>query len=507
MKLPLIIVLIIIAGFAIYYFTRESGSEQGLTKTFTGGGVQAKGSLMGKVVDEKGTAVSSVIVNISGKTAQTNDNGWFTLENVNAGESIVTLSKTGFATAYKKVSIKAGNTTFTDAVINKIDLVTAISAVNGGTVNNTKGAAVIIPTNALTDLNNNDYTGTANIQLTSFNASSESDINAFPGNFKGINLEGSIVDIKSYCFMDVNILDQNGNQLRLKPSKNSTITCPVPESMSQEALNKGTVPLWYFDTAAGTWREEGEAVYDPSTGSFTGDVSHFTPWNIDITRPAAYISGKVVDSNNKPIENAEVKAWSDGWQSVSLTGPDGRFTRLSVEPGVNFKYKVSKDVKESIIFTSSQLSINQEEDVGVISFDAPVLTITLNWNSQVNLGSELIILTEERDYKVDYYTRSAIGASLDAVSINNAGPEVMTITKLQQGRYRFNVNQYVGYGTFSTYGLEVTLSIPNKGIYKYTPSTTQAQGTDVWMVFEINVTASGNITAREINDYATMLSK
>jgi hypothetical protein len=285
--------------------------------------------------------------------------------------------------------------------------------------------------------------------------------------------------------------------------------------MQTEAAIMGTCPLWYFDTSSGIWRQEGQGTYDSATGSFVGTVSHFSTWNYDIWNPAAYVSGRIVDSSGNPVQGAQVKFWGLGWyrqrwaSGETYTGEDGRFNRVPVEVGVVFKYQASKGGHKSTVLQAGSLELNQEYDVGDIVLDAPMIQITLTWGENPrDLDSHLAAkLADGDNFHVYYSSEGSLSSSpyanLDTDDTTSYGPEVTSISRLRSGTYRYSVRHYAGDGTIATSSAEVNVVIPDVGIYRYTPPAGQAAGTDIWRVFDIVIDSGRVTTVNPINDYVT----
>jgi hypothetical protein len=317
--------------------------------------------------------------------------------------------------------------------------------------------------------------------------------------------------------MDMSIVSQSGDPLQLASGSNGTITVPVPLSMRIEAQNLGTCPMWYFDTSTGSWRIEGVGTYDAISGTFVGNISHFSTWNFDYLYQSAFISGRVIDSNGTAVQGAQVKCWTDGWYQVmwesgeTSTGADGKFKRIPVEAGVLFNYRARKSGYQSEILQILRiLAVGEEYDVGDIVLDAPVAQTTLTWGENPrDLDSHLAArLAGNVSFHIYYSQLGSIDsdpyADLDTDDTSGFGPEVVSISRLRQGTYRYSVRHYAGDGNISTSGAEVNAVIPDVGIFRFRPPTTQPAGTDIWRVFDMVVDSNGRVTAvNPINDYVT----
>ncbi|MCW4044211.1 MAG: hypothetical protein NWE94_01675 [Candidatus Bathyarchaeota archaeon] len=489
------------------------------TPTPTGGtSIVTYGVLIGTVVDTSGSALSDVTVSISGKTSSTNDQGWFSVANVLPGsKQVVKFTKNGYATTYKVTNIYSGESNFVEVTLSPADTTVTFDAAQGITITTVDNARLVIAANSLRTLQNTLYTGMAEATVTSFDPSNEMEANAFPGEYLGKSAaDQTISPIKSFGFMEVSITSQSGEQLQLASGQNATIQIKVPYSMQSEAAALGTCPMWYFDPATGVWQEEGQGTYDAASGSFTGTVSHFSTWNFDIRYPAAYVSGRVVDSNGNPVQGAQVKCWGTGWyqqrwaSGETETKADGTFTRIPVEVGVTFKYQASKGGHKSTVFQAGPLVQNEEYNVGDIVIDAPVIQITLTWGlTPEDLDSHLAAkLDGGGTFHVYYWEEGSLTstpfANLDTDDTDSYGPEVISISKLRPGTYQYSVRHFDGEGKIATSNAEVNLVIPNKGIYRFTPPSNQPSGTDIWIVFSMVIDSTGKVTTvNTINSYVT----
>jgi len=480
------------------------------------GGTENYGVVMGKVTDTAGTALGGVMVTVGGQTADTNDQGWFSIANVAPGDRVpVKFSKNGYATTYQVTEVRVGGSSFVEAPMGAVDVSQSISTASGGTTTTPDGGGLEIGANSLVDSQGNPFSGTANITLTVFDPSDDIEANAFPGEYIGISAAGETVPIKSYGFMDVSVT--GSGDLQLAAGETATIKIPVPVSMQEEAASMGTCPLWYFDTETGYWQEEGQGTYDPASGCFVGTITHFSVWNGDTSFDRAWIDGRVVDSLGNPVQCARVKCWgskhegrSGRWNSGETCTPeDGTFHRIPVESGVVFKCQASKGGQKGPIYTFGPFTSGTENYVGDILLDAPVIQITLTWGANPSdLDSHLTWRHNSDTFHVYYTTKGSLSsepyANLDTDDTTSYGPEVTSIGRLRAGTYRYSVRHYDGTGTIQTSGAVVNAVIEGVGIYRFTPPAGQPGGTDIWRIVDIVVATNGEVTAvNPINDYVT----
>jgi len=480
-----------------------------------GGGTATYGVVMGTVVDAAGTYLGGVAATIGLRTTTTNDQGWFSLSEVAAGTSVqVRFLKDGYATTYRTVAVSAGQSSFVEAAMVAIDGGQTFNAADGAAVATADGGAVVIPPNAIVTSTGSPYSGPVGVALTSFDPTDEQEMLAFPGEYVGVSTSGSTVPIKSFGFIDVTLTDPAGQPLQLGSGQSSQITVPVPPSMRAEAEALGTCPMWYYDVSTSTWREQGQGTYDATLGAFVGTVSHFTTWNFDVSYPRAYISGRVIDSTGAPVQGAEVRCWGKGWtwarwaSGETKTAADGTFDRIPVECTVIVNYRAAKGGHKSANLTTGPLECGLEYAVGDIVLDSPSVQAILTWGTNPSdLDSHLVGPTGLGMFHVSYVDKGSLGgepyANLDTDDTTSYGPEVVSISRLRAGTYRYSVRHFAGSGTIETSGARIELIIPAQGIRRFTPPAGQPSGTDIWRVFDLIFDPISGITVQPINDYAT----
>lgn len=475
------------------------------------------GVVMGKITDALGNPMSNVTVSIGDQITRTNDQGWFSIASVTPGSSkLMTFQREGYVTNYRVGNVSQGSSVFTEVTLCEIDEVETINGADGGIVTVFDGGSVEIDPNSLVNSQGQPFAGTAHVSITTFDPSDEEQVRAFPGEYLGIDTTGQLVPIRSFGFMDISVVSQTGERLQLAQGKNATISIPVPLSMQADASTLGTCPLWYFDSSTGTWHEQGLGTYDDMLGCFTAQITHFSTWNFDIRYPAAYLSGRVVDSNSNPVQGAQVACWGTGWcqqrwaSGETYTVANGTFKRIPVEIGVVFKYQASKGGHKSAIQYAGPLNQGEEHNVGDIVLDAPQIQITLIWGlNPSDLDSHLTARLEGNfTFHVYYNDEGSLieepYANLDTDDTTGYGPEIVSISTLRAGTYRYAVRHFAGQENISTSGAEVSLLLPGLGIYRFTPSAGQAAGTDIWRVFDLVIDSSGRVTSfTTLNDYVT----
>jgi hypothetical protein len=122
-------------------------------------------------------------------------------------------------------------------------------------------------------------------------------------------------------------------ELKLRTGKQAAIRYAIPAALQASA--PATIPLWYYDSELGKWKEEGSATRNGDY--YEGMVSHFSYWNFDhpvTVTDQATITGKVVlaDDNTTPVYGAQVVA-----TGVSYAGYTTTYTNSSGEFSISVK--------------------------------------------------------------------------------------------------------------------------------------------------------------------------
>ncbi|MEZ4986159.1 MAG: hypothetical protein R2795_14165 [Saprospiraceae bacterium] len=173
-----------------------------------------------------------------------------------------------------------------------------ITSGTGGTID-VAGATVQFPADAFANASGSLYNGEVRVFAQWLNPVAENLGNIMPGALYGVNTDGEEVLMTSMGMLAVELEDANGNPLQLAGGRKATLSFPIPAALQSHASNE--IPLWYFDETDGIWIEEGKATLQD--GVYTGQVSHFTYWNVDFPTgsPLVQINGCVSYADGTPV--------------------------------------------------------------------------------------------------------------------------------------------------------------------------------------------------------------
>jgi hypothetical protein len=349
-------------------------------------------------------------------------------------------------------------------------------------------------------------TGNIKVAMTPINPAV--DIATMPGDLTALSA-GAQVPIESFGALGVQLSDAAGAALNLRAGQTATIRIPVA---SRDASTPGTMPLFYFDTATGLWVQEGTATLAGAAPNqyYQGTVTHFSTWNADRVLDTIRYTGCLVDANGARVGLA--RAYGEG---INYSGA----SNAVVDALGNFTIPIRRSSTATLIALSGAL-ITNTVSVGPYATDFTSTTcltlgavgsgvsIKLTWGLvPSDLDSHLITPSGTH---ISYSNRGGLAAApfanLDVDDTDSYGPEVVTISKLMVGTYKYYVENYRGQasGLFSNSSARVELSVPNRTTELYTvPTVGESTATNDWVLFEMDVDSACNITVRRTNILST----
>ena len=466
--------------------------------------VPALASASGRAVDAtNGQGVANVRVTIGSRSTTTDATGAFTLAGVAASEraTVVFESSTHAETA-RVVALGTSGSTDIQARLVRVGVATDVAVAAGGTVTVPSSTArVVLPASAVQRANGSIPTGNMTVRVTPINPAVDS--STMPGDFTTL-VAGAPASIDSFGALGVTLRDAAGEALNLRPGSTSTIRIPLG---SRSANPPATIPLFYFDNATGRWIQEGSAtlVGSGATAYYEGTVTHFSTWNADRVSETVRVTGCVADVAGARIANAQVG--SDG---VDYSGTS---SAVSVAGG-SFTIAIRRNSQATLVALSAGTLTNTVR-VGPFSSDTVLtdclalgsagagVTMKLTWGAAPSdLDSYLYLPSGTRVY---YSNKGSLLAApytnLDVDDTSSYGPEVITVTRLMVGTYKYAINNYSGQGSgfIGQSGARVELNIPGRPAELFVPPIgTESASTNWWLLFELDVDAQCNVVVRRL---------
>jgi len=261
-------------------------------------------SVSGIVTTTDGEAMPEVTVRYNNTNYYTDENGYFKIENVKAGEDggILKFEAGDYFENYKYFIPTANRQSFMRVHMVNRDITGKISGSAGGSLTLPGEGRIEFPESAFVDENNVSYEGEVSVYAHWFDPSSSAFSPSMPGDLRAIQSNGEQAQLATYGMMAVELESSNGSELQLADGKKATLTFPVPNFLLNNAPS--TIETWSLNESTVYWEEEDVATLEGNT--YVAEVSHFSFWNCDAPFPLVNITGKVVDQDGNPLKYARI---------------------------------------------------------------------------------------------------------------------------------------------------------------------------------------------------------
>lgn len=258
---------------------------------------------MGRIVDQSSIPLDNVNITIGNKTAITDNNGMFVINDVSVKERLgfITAQKPGYLKGMRSVVPTTG-TNMINIMLVAETLVSTVASGSSSEVTLSNGAKVSFD-GAFKDENGNAYSGNVDVYMYHLETSNPAIEAIMPGNLQAENANGEERVLVSYGMLNVELKGASGEKLNIADGSVAQIELPI--NPAQNGVAPATIPLWHFDEVSGVWMEDGEATL--VGGKYQGEVSHFSWWNWDAPFPAVILCINAVDANNNPLANLDIK--------------------------------------------------------------------------------------------------------------------------------------------------------------------------------------------------------
>lgn len=480
------------------------------TTPTNGGGSTTNGVLLGRVVNTLGNPIGDVTVRLLGAaatrqvgSATTNADGYFSLGSVTPGRQRVLFSAPNYSDKIEVVDVVAGQSLRVPITMIQAGTVQSVNGAQANTVTH-NGGSVALPANSVVNAAGQPV-DTFTVEVTTVPPSTDRYEDVFPGPFLGVpEGQGTSTAIRSYGYIDVQLRDAQGNELQLATGTTAELVIPIDPANDP---GTATVPLWYFSASQGIWVQEGVATRDNANNVYRANVSHFTPWNLDVPIDEQSTKRVILRLEGQPLVGVSVRVVGSGWQAQAATDANGVAT-LTVAAGEAADIFVANaDAEWQLVENGETMPAAGQTLDNTFNFTAADniasarMVFVLRWGETPrDLDSHLTIPTTPDRSHVYYSQRGSLTASpyaeLDTDDTSSFGPEIITVTRALQGTYRYCVNNFSGQaaGGIEDSGAEVTLILADGRTFVASVPTTNTADGRIWCVFDVTVDASGNVT-------------
>ena len=469
--------------------------------------VVSRVAVSGRVVDGlTGAPLAGIAVAVGTRTTTTDAQGQFNLAGVPpSARATVTFSGANYSEGARIVSIGDAGASGVLARLLPVTATAVLDAGTGGTVGNAAGTArVVLAAASLARADGSALTGNATVNVTAIDPALDSSL--MPGDYTTLS-GGNAVPIESFGAIGVQITDAAGQPANLRTGQTATLRIPLG---SRSANAPATIPLFYFDMASGRWQQEGSATLQ-GTGAgryYEGTVTHFSIWNADRISETVWVNGCVADSAGTRVTGAILT--SDGIDysgtSSAVSGANGVF-RIAVRAN---SLATLIGLQGTLLTNTLRVTSGGAEmtlpDCLVLAANANGVSIKLTWGANPSdLDSHLWTPSGTEVYYSNKGQLAAVPfANLDVDDTDSFGPEVITLTKLMVGTYKYAVRNYSGYGDgpMKASGARVELVLPGGRTELFVPPATgETADTDYWTLFDLTVDAQCNVTVTRTEAY------
>lgn len=295
-----LLILVLLVPFLFNSCSNDSGIDENSVDTPLNFGNEVSKSFTGQIVDESNNPIANVVITVGNKTANTDRNGVFIINNATVHEkfAFIKAKKTGFLDGSRSL-VPANGMNYARITLLSGTIVGTVNSGTSGSVSLGNGSKVTFDGNFKTETGQ-PYTGVASVIMKHLDPSDPTTVDKMPGMLLAANSSGEERVLETYGMMKIELRGAASQKLQLSTS--AQIEMPI--SISQLASAPATIPLWHFDEALGYWKEEGAATKQGT--KYVGTVSHFSWWNCDVQFPTVRLCVTVVNSNGAPLSNVKV---------------------------------------------------------------------------------------------------------------------------------------------------------------------------------------------------------
>lgn len=447
----------------------------------------ATGSVSGRVLNTvTGAALPGASVTSGSRSATTDGNGEFELTSVPAAERVsIQVDADGFESSYRVASVRGEQETMVSVLAVPVGASSMVMPAMGGEVRIPGSPAMVMfPAGAIAAADP--------VRVTITDLAPGSSPGNMPGDYTAL-VGGMEQQIESFGALTVNLRNDAGQPVELGTGRTATLRIPV-STLNEDPAD--TIPLFFYDTAAGRWVQQGTAALttDASGRYYQGDVPHFTTWNADSLYQSVLVTGCVED-NGEPVGGVTITSTGIDYTGTSSTrsGVDGRFT-IRVRP--NSRLTLTGMLGQAVTSTRALNTTNEPLDITASCLqlvgDATPISVRLTWGQAPRDLDSRIQLPQGGE--VSYQNRGSLEAepfvALDTDDTTSLGPEVVTILRPRVGTYRYFVNNFSRTTAPGITGSPARIELMANGMLQVlTPPAGETASTFNWTVFDITVAA------------------
>jgi len=345
-------------------------------------------TLTGVVYNEKLEPISNVNLTVNGISTRTDEKGHYIVKFPMTERAIVRAEHSQFKSKTFGFLPTDAETLFKDFGLESFQTTHSFDSQKTILIG-TNGFAMNMPDSSMINVKTGQaYYGKVNAQISAHQPGDAMFGEQMPGgDFLGITKEGRENVLYSFGFFSCELKGENGEDLNLQKGKTATVNFEVPEN--QRSRMQSTVPLWHFDENIGAWVEVG--VTKKLGNSYTGEVSHFSAWNVDWKGERAWVEGEVLACNGTNTSGGTVYA-----EQVPVQVDSKGFYRGWIpaqwdidmyNSAMSKEHSVPKLVAEAT-YTVPKITINRLKGVGYIDTEGLLKMYQLGNEGKVTYSAD-----------------------------------------------------------------------------------------------------------------------
>ncbi len=378
---------------------------------------------------------------------------------------------------------------------------TSVTVATGATVTQSGGTAqVVVPGNALTPASG-AAAATVDVRITEVNFQRNLDV--VPGDFTALDAMSAVLPVETFGVVAIGAADAAGVRYSLATGQTANVRIPA---VTRGVTPPATLPLMYFDESTGRWRASG-ANATLNNGVYEGTVDRFGYWAAAQAQPTVVLSGCVRDPADQPVANARVILTGTDYNAtaVVLTAADGTFSMpLRTGGAATVTAQAGGAVSNTVAITAAQSAANFALTPCLrTSGSVSGLSIKLTWGAQpLDLDSHLFVPNGSHVFFSERGSLTAAPfAGLDVDDVTGFGPEVVTVTRLYPGTYRYAVYNYSGSFSPGMTASPARVELTRGGFTTvYAPPAGEGNNR-WWVLFEAVVDSACRVTIRNVQQW------
>lgn len=385
-------------------------------------------SIRGVVKDHNSQPLEGVSVYYGNETTKTNSNGEFTLSRLKSNKNNrIWFLKDSYALSQKIVKPLADKVLRVEHSLFPI-VQNKTLHLQRDTISNNDYEIIFPDSSFVYKSDNSIVLDSVVASITIYPSENQEFLNAFPGEFKGLNSYGDLENISPYAFLDVTLkAKSNGEPVQLAKGVKAKI-----KLRTNEIINKD-IHVMSYSFEKGTWIEDGIGTFD--NGFLTAEVSHFCDWGwFWYWDYRTLFHGRVIEQNGIPVEEAYIKfvSYNNRYIFNGFTEESGTFSFYHYLP-TNADIEVYYDIYES-----KKFNINVQDNY-LESYNIGDLQIDIDFSKiqPPTITDDTLYFTIGKEAKIrgKYFGNSKSNDSKVLID----GKEVVDIVNWQTSEITFNL--------------------------------------------------------------------